>query len=221
MRSINELVNLLSDHANAELGALRAELPELAPSLQPGRILGVGERGQVSDATSVAKPAPDPALDPRTRMLREHVRFAARALATAETLCDDARHRARAKLKLMGNIQVSSQVLAVIASGSTFAFLQSSAPTIAPVSAAVATITGLAGIVIQYLGQGIGMEGDGLKKAYLGLVASAPRARSLREHLQAWENAGTPTDYANEVEKVLGEANALALTVNELIGTVR
>ncbi|MBX7186975.1 MAG: hypothetical protein K1Y01_17685 [Vicinamibacteria bacterium] len=121
----------------------------------------------------------------------------------------------------MGNIQVVSQVLAVLASGSTFAFLQSSVPTIAPVvSAAVATVTGLAGIVVQYLGQGIGMEGDGLKKAYLGLVASAPRARSLREHFQAWENAGAPSGYADEVEKVLGEANALALTVNDLIGHV-
>jgi len=191
---INEAVNFLDKFNPAALEELRKTLPpELAPLLEPG-----GLAGRVDGST------------------KHFAQVQVASLAEAIHWCDEAGGVAGARLRRAKQLNLAAGLVGLVGSSSVLATVAAQSMTLTVASGSVA----LAGSVLSFMADYTTRPEQGRKKTlydvYSELSQCRQRAVQIRGELEMYLKIGINSDREPIVIKLIGEANALSLSVNDL-----
>jgi hypothetical protein len=195
---INEAVNFLYKFSPAALEKLKQTLPpEMHPLLKPGGLAG----------------KTDPLLEPRTRVCLT-------ALGEVIPRCEEGIQVSGTRLRRARRMSLAAGIAAMVGSSSVLATLAAQSIVLTAVSGAIA----LAGSVLAFVADFIIRPDHEAKKTifdtYMQLSRSRYRAEQLRGELAVHLEAGITQKREDAVVRLIGEANALCLSVNELRPTL-
>jgi hypothetical protein len=191
---INEAVNFLSKFNETSLNQLRGSLPaEIQPLLKPGGVAG----------------ETDPLLGPRARVC-------VAALTEAIARCDGAVNVTGTRLRWARRLGLAAGVAAMVGSSSVLATVAAQSMLLTIVCGLIA----LAGSVLTFVADFTTRPDQGGKRTvfdiYMQLSQNRHRAEQLRGELSAHLEVGVTPKSEPEVSRLIGESNALCLSMIEL-----